>query len=245
MAKSPCIECAKLTARSHPILGIPLCQTCQRENQERYRYITKSRAIKDYRLKPADLALLGVHKVDNPHYKKAAPMQLYLSTQIEELAKQKWGSSEPYTVALSQFSEELLRWFLEDTNRLMQLTPDKFQYLIADRLEYLGLGIQMVGNVFLKDGGVDIIAYPKGLAVPFLLAVQVKHHRTQRKTNVRDVRDFQGVLTSGNSPFNVGMLVTNTTFTPDAEWFTKNNKTVMKTSRYQRSSTMAQRRLRK
>ena len=227
MAKPSCVECEKPTVRQHPILGTALCSKCQRDNQDKYRYVTKTTALKDYRLKLSDLSDLGVHKVDNPHYKKAAPMQLYLLSQVQQLAKVKWGSSEPYLVALSQFDEKLLQWFLEDMERLKQLTPEKFQYLIANRLEGLGLSVQVVGDVYRKDGGVDIIAFPKSPTLPFLLAVQVKHHRADRKTNVSDVKDLHSVMTS-NLPFHVGMLVTNTRFTADAQWFYENNKKLLR-----------------
>jgi hypothetical protein len=227
--KPPCSECGKGTIRKHPILEIYLCASCQRQQQDKYRYITKTRALGEYRLKPDDLESLGVHEVDNPYYKKAAPMQLYLLNQVTELSKKKWGSPEPYIVELVEFSNDLLVWFLEDTERLKQLPPDKFQYLIAGRLEDMGLSVQLVGDVYRKDGGVDIIAYPnRGCAFPFLLAVQAKHHRSNRKTGSPDVRDFHGLLTSRVSPFHMGMIVTNTSFTADAQWFADNNQNLLR-----------------
>jgi hypothetical protein len=227
--KPPCSECGKGTLRKHPIIGSYLCANCQRQHQDKYRYTTKTRALSEYRLKPSDLASLGMHEVDNPHYKKAAPMQLYLLRQVQELAEKKWGSTESYTVALLELFNDSLRWLLEDTERLKLLSPGKFQYLIADRLSNMGLDVQLVGDVNRKDGGVDIIAYPNGsCAFPFLLAVQAKHHRSNRKTGVPDVRDFHGVLNSRITPFHMGMIITNTSFTADARWFADNNQTLLR-----------------
>jgi hypothetical protein len=42
------------------------------------------------------------------------------------------------------------------------------------------------------------------------------------------VRDFHGVLTSRVSPFHMGMIVTNTSFTADAKWFANNNQTLLR-----------------
>ncbi|PZO39968.1 MAG: hypothetical protein DCF17_12610 [Shackletoniella antarctica] len=93
----------------------------------------------------------------------------------------------------------------------------------------MGLSVQLVGDVYRKDGGVDIIAYPnRGCAFPFLLAVQAKHHRSNRKTGSPDVRDFHGLLTSRVSPFHMGMIVTNTSFTADAQWFADNNQNLLR-----------------
>ncbi len=69
---------------------------------------------------------------------------------------------------------------------------------------------------------------PLFFLVPFLLAVQVKHHRTERKAAVKEVREFHGVVTSSNSVFNIGVLVTNTSFTADAKWFAEQNKLLMR-----------------
>jgi hypothetical protein len=209
-------------------LELYLCRDCQFSMPEKYKLITKTRAIGDYRLTADDLSRLDYIAARNPHFSTAARMQLFLQAQVEQLAAGRWGSPEPYIVTLSPFSQEVLAWLLEDLERLKGLPPDKFQFFIADRLERFGLQAQMVGDVYRKDGGVDIIAYPKVPTVPFLLAVQAKHHRTARKTSVGDVRDFHGVLSSSATPFHMGMIVTNTTFTPDAEWFANNNKTLLR-----------------
>ncbi|BAU42442.1 restriction endonuclease [Leptolyngbya sp. O-77] len=229
MPKLTCIECGKKTTAKHPILEVSLCRACRSENSEKYGFVTKTRAVREYRLKPDELYALKFIEEKNPHWRTGPhPMHLFLHQQVKGLSEQKWGSAEPYTVTLSQFSEQLLSWFLEDLDRLKQLPPDKFQYFVADRLERLGLEPKLVGDVYRKDGGVDIIAYPKNLTVPFLLAVQAKHHRKDRKTSVSDVRDFHGVLNSHTSPFHMGMLVTNTSFTPDAKWFANNNQKLLR-----------------
>ena len=225
--KYPCTHCNKFTRRLHPILKIPLCSQCQRQHPEIYQYITKTRASELYRLKTSDLSSLGVHKVDNPHYKNAAPMQLYILSQIKELALSKYGSSKPYLVGLKEFSSERLELLAQQPEKVLQLTPEQFQFLIANRLDELGLEVTVTGNINRKDGGIDIIAVPRR-GFPFLLAVQVKHHRTTRKTSVSDVRDLNGILQSANSMFHMGMIVTNTAFTPDAKWFAENNARLLR-----------------
>jgi hypothetical protein len=225
--KAPCTHCGKLTARHHPILELPLCQPCQSGRPDEYQYITKTRALDEYRLKPADLDRLRAHQVDNPHYKIASPMQLYLRSQIANVSHAKWGRREPYIVALREFSEEFLASLNEDPQRIQSLTPEKFQYLIADRLEQWGLEVQLVGKINRKDGGIDLIAYPRS-GPPFLLAVQAKHHRRGGPTRVESIRDLHGALTSTHSPFHMGMLVTNTRFTPDATWFGEQNRKLLR-----------------
>lgn len=224
-----CVECGKVSYRSHPILDIYLCLKCQRRYPEKYRFITKGRAMDHFRLKPRELAELGVFEADNPHYKKAAPMQLYVLHQVEELSRRKWGTVEPYIVQLVGVNDELMAWFLEDPERLKKIPEDRFEQLIAELLEARGFGVRLVGDTRRKDGGVDIVAWPEvGHPFPFLVAVQVKHHRVDRKTGAPSVRDLHGVVTSQASPFHIGMLVTNTAFSADAKWFAANNMALLR-----------------
>jgi hypothetical protein len=183
----------------------------------------------EYRLKAGELAELGVFETKNPHYRTAAPMQLYLLPQVQELSRRKWGTAEPYIVQLVGFNDELLAWFLEDPERLKTLPEDRFENLIAQLLGARGFGVRLVGDTRRKDGGVDIVAWPEfGHPFPFLMAVQVKHHRVDLKTGAPHVRDLHGVITSQASPFHLGMIVTNTTFSADAKWFAENNKALLR-----------------
>jgi hypothetical protein len=146
-------------------------------------------------------------------------MQLFLRLQVQQLATAKWGTTEPYIVALTEFTKGQRRWLLEDPNRFKELSPEKFQYFLADRFEAMGLSVQLAGNVYRPDGGIDLIAYPDPgkCAFPFLIAVQSAHHRTDSKTDVRKVRDFVGAYSGDTQPFRIGVIATNTTFTCSAE----------------------------
>ncbi len=64
--------------------------------------------------------------------------------------------------------------------------------------------------------------------MPFLAAVQVKHHPRGAPTRVESVRDLHGALTSAHSFFHMGILVTNTRFTPDAAWFADQNRQLLR-----------------
>ncbi len=124
-------------------------------------------------------------------------------------------------VKIKEVTPQIIEQITKNPSELLHLPPDKFEDLICERLHKMGFLVDKVGSgTYSKDGGIDIVAVPKDVPFPFLLAVQVKHHKTfNRKTGSRDVRDLLGVL--NNSPFHAGLLVTNTTFTPDAQWLAK------------------------
>ncbi|MBI2472041.1 MAG: restriction endonuclease [Planctomycetes bacterium] len=112
----------------------------------------------------------------------------------------------------------VLNQFNLDYNEIFKISPEDFELLVLDRLHAMGLCVERVGSTFARDGGIDIVFWPKPpFPMPFLAAAQVKHHRSpRRRTSVSTVREFAGVL---RPPFHFGMVVTNTAFTPDAAWF--------------------------
>lgn len=216
-ARVKCSDCDRLTVRHHPILGIPLCATCDKADHDRYGYVTKTRARTEFRLKPEDLATLDSYAVKNPHYATAAPMQLYLMSQVRSLATGKWGSGEPYRVEHVPLP---LFGYLTNVADLLRISDADMEDFVIETLSRMGYGVRQVGRTHRKDGGVDIIAWQRA-PLPFLIAVQVKHHRfARRTTGSRDVRDLVGAVAGG--PFGMGLVVTNTTFTPDAEFFAQN-----------------------
>jgi hypothetical protein len=78
-----------------------------------------------------------------------------------------------------------------------------------------------VGPTNRKDGGIDVVFWPRlSGAFPFLGAAQVKHHHDMSiKEGPATVRDFAGVI--AGHEFNAGIIVTNTSFSPDAQWFAR------------------------
>ena len=98
------------------------------------------------------------------------------------------------------------------------LSPSEFEEFVCDRLSAMGLEPKRVGNTNRKDGGVDVVFWPKAApAFPFVGAAQVKHHKRFSQHQGPDaVRDFAGVVAGHR--FNAGLIVTNTVFTPDARW---------------------------
>jgi len=108
-----------------------------------------------------------------------------------------------------------------DSALVHELTPDEFEEFICDRLFAMGFEPKRTGNINSRDGGIDVIFWPRvPSAFPVLGAAQVKHHRSKYiKEGAGVIRDFAGAIAS--HPFNAGLIVTNTSFTPDAEWFAR------------------------
>jgi restriction endonuclease Mrr len=122
-------------------------------------------------------------------------------------------------VQLIDISSPLSARILANPDELLRLSPSQFEELVLDRLCAMGFEAHQVGGgTFRKDGGIDIIFTPtKTYPFPFLGAVQVKHRRDPySKVGPQPLRELLGAM-AVRRVFAAGMIVTNTTFTPDAK----------------------------
>jgi hypothetical protein len=123
-------------------------------------------------------------------------------------------------VQLIDISNALSTRILANPDELLLLSAPQFEEFVLDRLRAMGLDAQQVGGTYRRDGGIDIIFTPaKNYPFPFLGAVQVKHRRDpQSKVGPEPLRELYGVMAAQRF-IAAGMVVTNTSFTPDAKDF--------------------------
>jgi len=124
----------------------------------------------------------------------------------------------PACTEIVDISPEILKMLADDPQLLFELNPKTFETLVCNRLEAMGYVVHQVGSsTFAKDGGIDILAASKE-GIPYLIGVQAKHTTLPTKKIAPPViRELAGAV--GTHGLNAGLLVTNTTFTPDARWF--------------------------
>ena len=116
----------------------------------------------------------------------------------------------------------------KDPSLVYQLSADEFEEYICERLFAWGLEPYRVGATNRKDGGIDVLFWPRAKNVfPFFGAAQIKHHRDPHsKEGPATVRDFAGAI--AGHEVNAGLLVTNTAFSPDAKWFAREHAKLVK-----------------
>jgi hypothetical protein len=132
-------------------------------------------------------------------------------TKLESRRLAAVAETVPVEAALTSGLIKVIRRPIEE------LSPDEFEILVAEFLDAMGLQPTRVGQANTPDGGIDIVAVPRRIVFPFILAVQVKHHRGTGKTGAQAVTHFAGSLCL-HRIFSAGLLVTNTSFTPSAHW---------------------------
>ena len=106
--------------------------------------------------------------------------------------------------------------------KIYRISAEQLEEVVCERLSAMGFEARRIGRINRKDGGIDVIFWNAG-PFPILGAAQVKHHRDRNISNGPDIiRDFRGVLAT--HPFQFGVVITNTTFTPDARWFAEHQR---------------------
>ena len=141
-------------------------------------------------------------------------------------------SMEPLRVELIGIGRELCEKLIVAPELVHSLSSEQFEEFICDRLFAMGLEPRRTGAINRKDGGIDILFWPRGKnAFPFLGAAQVKHHRSiNERVGSATIREFQGVV--GSYPISAGLIVTNTSFTSDARWFAKEHAELVRLRDY-------------
>jgi hypothetical protein len=130
------------------------------------------------------------------------------------------ASARPVRVEIVPFGQILATELRHDPTAIHSLTPDEFEQFVCERLFAMGFEPKRVGRYNQRDGGIDVLFWPKVCRnFPFLGAAQVKHHNPCRNVSPPSVREFAAVIAS--HPINAGLIVTNTTFTADARWFAR------------------------
>jgi len=113
-------------------------------------------------------------------------------------------------------TQDIIPRLLRDWDTNYRLTPEEFEELVFDRLLAMGLQAFRMGPANRRDGGIDAVFWTRGL-FPMLGAVQIKHHRSPHaKVGPADVRELAGAMEGHH--FNVGLIITNTSFTEDAKY---------------------------
>lgn len=80
-----CFDCLKQKSQMSFFYEIPLCHKCQKDN---YLLITKTNAMKEYKITSNEIEKIQHMSVKNPYHKTGAHhMQLYLKSDIERFTK--------------------------------------------------------------------------------------------------------------------------------------------------------------
>lgn len=120
-------------------------------------------------------------------------------------------------VDLNEINAELIAYLAKHPEYLRHLHHRKFEELIAEVIRSKGYEVTLTPKT--RDGGKDIVALYKSPFGHQMLIIECKKYNENTKVGVELVRGLYGVKTAER--YNQAILVTTSTFTPDAREFVK------------------------
>lgn len=116
------------------------------------------------------------------------------------------------SILLLDVNDEIKKYLRKHPEKLYELTPRKFEELVASILEDLGFDVTLTKQT--RDGGTDIIARIRNAVTSFLILVECKKYSPENKVDVGIIREVVGVQTFKNPSKSI--IVTTSRFTKDA-----------------------------
>jgi hypothetical protein len=120
-------------------------------------------------------------------------------------------------IDLNEINAELIAYLAKHPEYLRQLHHRKFEELIAEIIRSKGFEVTLTPKT--RDGGKDIIALYKSPFGHQMFIVECKRYKEDNKVGVELVRGLYGVKAAER--YNQAILITTSTFTPDAKEFVK------------------------
>jgi len=109
-------------------------------------------------------------------------------------------------------NKELLKYIAKHPGALYDISPRKFEELIADILKDMGFDVEL--TKMTRDGGRDIVAHIKNQLTSMLMFVECKHYAKDRPVGVDIIRQVVGVKELYKP--NKSIIVTSSFFSKDA-----------------------------
>jgi len=113
----------------------------------------------------------------------------------------------------TKISEELTAHLLDDPNAMHQISPRKFEELVAYLMERHGYEVNLTQQS--RDGGIDIFGLKSDGFGNILTIVDCKKYSPNNPVRIEAVRRMYGILQAENASH--GMIATTSRFTPDAK----------------------------
>lgn len=120
---------------------------------------------------------------------------------------------QPKKLIVTDIDDEFKAYFKKHPEKLYELTPRKFEELIANIMEDMGFDVELTQAT--RDGGRDIIANIKTKLWDFLAHIECKRYSPDNKVGVGIIREVVGVHHLRKAT--KSMIVTTSFFSKDAE----------------------------
>jgi|SRR5215208_1029928 len=176
-----------------------------------------SKRAKRLRNREVDYEAVKYYGVDYSNPESALLLKEVLSKQVKEVYHQEKTKPQIQEAKsdLIILDDQLIDYLKKHPKALYNLTPRRFEELVADILRDLGYVVELTQNS--ADGGVDIFATQKSGIGELLLVVDCKLHAPAHKVGVGMIRSL--FAAGERHRATISMLATSSFFTRPAKEF--------------------------
>lgn len=125
------------------------------------------------------------------------------------------NASRIVRVSLEEINKELIRYLAANPSKMRELSPRKFEELVADMFSNQGYDVTLTQRS--NDGGMDIIAVQRSDIGTIMTIIECKRYAPDNKVGVDIVRGVYGVVEQQRATR--GIIATTSFFTRGAEAF--------------------------
>ncbi len=121
-------------------------------------------------------------------------------------------SHEEPNLIIANIDDEIKRYLRKHPNKLYELSPRKFEELVASIFKDLGFDVELTQAT--RDGGRDIIAHIRNAVCSYLTHIECKRYASDNKVGVGIIREVIGVHNIRRATKSI--IVTTSFFSGDA-----------------------------
>lgn len=125
------------------------------------------------------------------------------------------SASQVIRLTIAEVNEELIRYLAANPSKMRELSPRKFEELIADMFRNQGFEVTLTPPS--KDGGMDVIAVQRDGIGTVMIIVECKRYAETNKVGVEIARGLYGVVEQQGATR--GIIATTSFFTKGAVEF--------------------------
>lgn len=165
----------------------------------------------EFRAQSIEASLISIDDARNALYDKMLSTELS-GTITEKLYEEDSNILDIPKIEVMSIDEHIKAYFKKHPEQLYQLSPRKFEELVASLMKDLGFEVELTQQT--RDGGRDIIAYIRNGLTNFLAHVECKRYSPDNKVSVEIIRSVVGVHHMLKA--NKSIIVTTGFYTKDA-----------------------------
>jgi hypothetical protein len=159
---------------------------------------------------------VGDLMVDNPDinnfFARHAPPENAEALVTAQQLLQDAEASRVVRVSIEEINEELIRYLAANPSKMREMSPRKFEELVADMFRNQGFDVTLTPSS--NDGGMDIVAVQRDGIGTVMVIVECKRYAENRRVGVEIARGLFGVVEQRRATR--GIIATTSFFTRGA-----------------------------